>query len=133
MQLASFADPYILIIKVDGGAIILEADTSGEFDKIDQSDALASSKWLSGCIYKSTNIKDHAILCLLSEGGSIKVCIRYLAYECAKLILLPYSFSTSQTSEIPCFQLKVFILFHFYYPLAMLLAVEPKQIWLTLC
>ena len=132
MQSASFADPYLLIIKVDGSAIILEADTSGEFDKIEQSETLASSMWLSGCVYKSPLNNYKAILCLLSKGGSIKVCNRCLGLSlCSSLILLSYSFSTSQTSEILFSVPKVFILFHIYYPLAMPLVVEQKRIWPT--
>ena len=70
---ASFADPYLLIMKDDGSASILEADNNGDIYEPEQSEALVSFKWETGCVYKST-VNDHkAVLSLLTETGTIKV------------------------------------------------------------
>lgn len=70
---ASFADPYLLILRDDGSALILEADANGDIDELEQSEAFTSLKWKSGCIYKSHEKNKKIILNLLAETGTIKV------------------------------------------------------------
>ena len=70
---ASFADPFLLIIKDDGTVEILEADSSGDIDQVEQNGPFASCKWQMGCMYKSPNSDDGAIACLLDDTGTLKV------------------------------------------------------------
>ncbi|KAF2085680.1 hypothetical protein K490DRAFT_46246 [Saccharata proteae CBS 121410] len=70
---ASFADPYILILRDDSSVIVLEADSKGEMEEIDRGDALLASKWLSGAIYRSAYTNDKALLYLLSAEGGLQV------------------------------------------------------------
>ena len=51
MQLASFAEPYLLIIRDDQSVLILQADESGDLDEISVGDTITSCSWLSGSLY----------------------------------------------------------------------------------
>jgi cleavage and polyadenylation specificity factor subunit 1 len=48
---ASFADPYLLLMRDDASVLILTSDESGEIEEFDRSEALLSTKWISGCLY----------------------------------------------------------------------------------
>jgi cleavage and polyadenylation specificity factor subunit 1 len=48
---ASFADPYLLLVRDDASVLILVSDESGEIEECDRSEALLSTQWLSGCLY----------------------------------------------------------------------------------
>src|SRR5438876_10335062 len=48
---ASFADPYLLLVRDDSSVLILVSDESGEIEEFDRSEALLSTQWLSGCLY----------------------------------------------------------------------------------
>ena len=52
---ASFADPYILLIRDDRSAVVLTADESGDLDEISQSEVFKAGKWLSGSLYEDSN------------------------------------------------------------------------------
>ena len=52
---ASFADPYILLIRDDSSAVVLTADENGDLDEISQSGAFEAGKWLSGSLYEDSN------------------------------------------------------------------------------
>lgn len=49
---ASFADPYLLILRDDQSVLILEADDSGDLDEVERSTILMSTKWSCGSLYK---------------------------------------------------------------------------------
>lgn len=70
---ASFADPYILVIRDDSSVIILQADANGEMEEIDRGDTLLSTKWLSGCIHQSPSTGDKALAYLLTAEGGLHV------------------------------------------------------------
>ncbi|KAI9700512.1 MAG: mRNA cleavage and polyadenylation factor subunit [Bogoriella megaspora] len=69
---ASFADPYVLIHRDDSTITILQTDERGEIDELSRADSFASTRWLSGCLYKPS-IPDHATLAfLLDENGCLQ-------------------------------------------------------------
>ena len=52
---ASFADPYVLLIRDDSSAIVLTADENGDLDEISQSEPFKAGNWLSGSLYEDSN------------------------------------------------------------------------------
>ena len=52
---ASFAEPYVLLIRDDSSAIVLTADENGDLDEVSQSEAFKANKWLSGSLYEDSN------------------------------------------------------------------------------
>lgn len=52
---ASFADPYILLIRDDSSAVILTADENGDLDEVSQSEAFRAGRWQSGSLYEDSN------------------------------------------------------------------------------
>lgn len=52
---ASFADPYVLLIRDDSSAVVLTADENGDLDEVSQSEAFKAGKWLSGSLYEDSN------------------------------------------------------------------------------
>ncbi|KAL1982296.1 hypothetical protein VTN96DRAFT_1454 [Rasamsonia emersonii] len=48
---ASFADPYLLILRDDASVLLLQADESGDLDEVPLNDEISSKSWLSGCLY----------------------------------------------------------------------------------
>lgn len=83
---ASFADPYILVVRDDSSILLLEADESGDLDEVERGEAILATQWLSGSLYKDskhsfrvlrkdeteTNQTD-IFLFLLSGPGSLQV------------------------------------------------------------
>jgi cleavage and polyadenylation specificity factor subunit 1 len=49
---ASFADPYLAIIRDDSSLLLLQADSSGDIDEVDVNEETAAQKWLSCCLYR---------------------------------------------------------------------------------
>ncbi|OJD29457.1 cleavage and polyadenylation specificity factor subunit [Diplodia corticola] len=90
---ASFADPYILVLRDDSSVIILQADANGEMEEMDRGDGLLSTKWLSGCIHQSSSTGAHAVAYLLSAEGGLHVYtmpdLSKPAYVAASLGFLP--------------------------------------------
>ena len=83
----SFCDPYLLVIRDDGGVLVLEADDSGDLDAVTQGTAPSSHKWRAGSLYhdkegifgpqrcQSDNDSIANILMfVLSEKGTLQVC-----------------------------------------------------------
>lgn len=52
---ATFADPYVLLIRDDSSAVVLTADENGDLDEVSQSEAFKAGKWLSGSLYEDSN------------------------------------------------------------------------------
>lgn len=48
---ASFADPYLVILRDDASVLLLQADESGDLDEVPVNDGISSKSWLSGCLY----------------------------------------------------------------------------------
>ncbi|KAL2156841.1 hypothetical protein VTH06DRAFT_4075 [Thermothelomyces fergusii] len=85
---ASIADPFLLIIRDDSSAFVAQLDSSNELEELDKEDpALASTKWLSGCLYADTTgafaeeapgkggkpSSQSVLMFLLSAGGALHV------------------------------------------------------------
>lgn len=83
---ASFADPYILLIRDDSSVMILAADESGDLDEVEQGEALLEHRWLSGSLYDDANDAfglesddeedtelGNVLLFLLSRAGGLHV------------------------------------------------------------
>lgn len=52
---ASFADPYVLLVRDDASVMILKADESGDLDEVERGDDLLTTKWLSGSLYEDSD------------------------------------------------------------------------------
>jgi hypothetical protein len=48
---ASFADPYLVILRDDSTVLVLQADASGDLDEVALPDEISSGRWLSCCLY----------------------------------------------------------------------------------
>ncbi|PGG98566.1 hypothetical protein AJ79_08819 [Helicocarpus griseus UAMH5409] len=62
---ASFADPYVLIIRDDHTVLLLQADESGDLDEIETDGPINSTSWISGSLYQ-----DRYRSFMPYEGGS---------------------------------------------------------------
>ena len=84
---ASFADPYVLLIRDDASVMILKADESGDLDEVERGDNLLTTKWLSGSLYEDADgcfrlgpddeSEDdivNVLVFLLSAEGGLYVC-----------------------------------------------------------
>ena len=70
---SSFCDPYLLVIREDFSAVVLQVDANGELDEVEQGGAMKKTQWLSGCVYKAAN-ESNAAVYLLDTKGSLNVC-----------------------------------------------------------
>ena len=52
---ASFADPFILLVKDDQSLTILTADETGDLDEVAKGEKIESAKWSSGSLYEDSN------------------------------------------------------------------------------
>ena len=52
---ASFAEPYILLIRDDFAATVLKADEESELDEVERGEALSKNRWVSGSLYEDSN------------------------------------------------------------------------------
>lgn len=48
---ASFADPYLLILRDDSSVLLLHSEESGDLDEISVPETVSSLSWLCGCLY----------------------------------------------------------------------------------
>ena len=72
---ASFADPYVLIIRDDSTIVLLQADKSGDLEECDMPDELTQAKWLSGWLYNDQHgvFGGGIILALMSLDGGLQI------------------------------------------------------------
>lgn len=83
---ASFAEPYVLLIRDDSSITLVKAEESGDLEEVGQGDHLESSKWLSGSLFDDLNDVFHleaddesqeeggnVLMFLLSAEGALKV------------------------------------------------------------
>ncbi|KAF3403665.1 Protein cft1 [Penicillium rolfsii] len=82
---ASFADPYLTILRDDASLLLLQADESGDLDEISLPDNLSSVKWRSACLYQdneqvfnssdstSTHTAGNIVLFLLSTDYKLSI------------------------------------------------------------
>ena len=52
---ASFADPYVLLVRDDFSAILLTEDESGDLDEVPRGEAFRKGKWFSGSLFEDSN------------------------------------------------------------------------------
>lgn len=84
---ASFADPFILLLRDDSSIFVAECDDNNELEEIDrEDDALLTTKWLTGCLYTDSTgsftssgseagkeTGKNVFMFLLSAGGALHV------------------------------------------------------------
>lgn len=52
---ASFADPFLLLIRDDSSIFVAQCDDNNELEELErEDDGLLSTKWLTGCLYTDT-------------------------------------------------------------------------------
>ena len=84
---ASFADPYVLLVKDDQSLTILTVDESGDLDEVEQSGEFNGARWLSGSLYEDSSDvlrldygsedeeeASNVLMFLLSASGGLQVC-----------------------------------------------------------
>jgi cleavage and polyadenylation specificity factor subunit 1 len=70
---SSFCEPYLLVIREDFSAVVLQMDASGELDEVEQGEAMSKTQWISGCVYKAVDTPKAAVY-LLDMKGTLNVC-----------------------------------------------------------
>lgn len=84
---ASFADPYLLLLRDDASIFVANCDEDNELDEIvREDDNLLTTQWLAGCLYtdstgvfanvqsdKGQKAGDNIMMFLLSTGGALHV------------------------------------------------------------
>ncbi|KAI9713774.1 MAG: mRNA cleavage and polyadenylation factor subunit [Chrysothrix sp. TS-e1954] len=70
---SSFLDPYLLLLRDDASAIILQLDDKGELDEVERSKDFASSRWISGSLHRAGVYSSQILLYLLSREGVLQV------------------------------------------------------------
>lgn len=65
---ASFADPYLLVLRDDSSVKIYKANGSGELEDL-ECNGLSSQKWLSASLFKSSTVSEVFAFLLTPEGG----------------------------------------------------------------
>jgi len=84
---ASFADPFLLLIRDDSSVFVARCDDDNELEELDrEDDGLLSTKWLTGCLYADTTgvfapvqsdkglkASENILMFLLSAGGALHV------------------------------------------------------------
>lgn len=87
---ASFADPYIAILRDDATLLLLQADNSGDLDEVSINETI-DPKWLSCCLYRDTSRAfSHAKL--TSEESSQSDIILFLLSSDCKLFVSTMDF-----------------------------------------
>ena len=49
---ASFADPYLVLIRDDFSVFMARCDTNGELDEMEFGEQMKGLRWSSGCLYR---------------------------------------------------------------------------------
>jgi cleavage and polyadenylation specificity factor subunit 1 len=84
---ASFADPYLLLLRDDSSIFVAHCDDDNELEEIErEDDILLSTKWLSGSLYadstgafantqsdKGQRLSENIMMFLLSASGALYV------------------------------------------------------------
>ena len=84
---ASFADPFLLLVRDDSSILVAQCDDNNELEEVDrEDDTLLATNWLTGCLYtdtkgvfattdsdKGSNPGRNVIMFLLSAGGALHV------------------------------------------------------------
>jgi len=84
---ASFADPYLLLIKDDSSIFVAQCDDNNELEEVEcNDDKLIATRWLTGCLYidmtgtfaniqndKGIRFGENVFMFLLSAEGALYV------------------------------------------------------------
>lgn len=84
---ASFADPFLLLVRDDSSIFVAQCDDDNELEELDrEDDGLLSAKWLTGCLYADTTgvfapvqsdkgqkSNENILMFLLSATGALHV------------------------------------------------------------
>ena len=84
---ASFAEPFLLLLRDDASIFIAQCDDNNELEEIErEDDTLLTTKWLTGCLYtdfsglfasvrsdKGQKTGENVLMFLLSAGGALHV------------------------------------------------------------
>lgn len=70
---ACFYDPYLLILRDDLSAIVLQLDGKGELDELERSEELVNTKWSAGSLHKPIASQSEIVLFLVSNEGALQV------------------------------------------------------------
>jgi cleavage and polyadenylation specificity factor subunit 1 len=84
---ASFADPFLLLLRDDASIFVVHCDDDNDLEEIDrEDDTLLTTKWLAGCLYadstgvfasiqsdKGQKAGENFMVFLLSAGGALHV------------------------------------------------------------
>lgn len=85
---ASFADPFLLLVRDDSSIFVIQCDEDNDLDPLErEDDNLLATKWLTGCLYTDTTgafapiqtdkgrkSSENVMMFLLSAGGALHVC-----------------------------------------------------------
>lgn len=52
---ASFADPYLLLVRDDASIFMISCDENNELEEMERGDVLLTTKWMSGSLYTDTS------------------------------------------------------------------------------
>ena len=88
---ASFADPFLLLLRNDSSIFVAQCDDNNDLEEIDrEDDGLLTTKWLAGCLYNDTTnifadvrsdkgqkIGENVMMFLLSAEGALHVSLFY--------------------------------------------------------
>lgn len=77
---ASFADPYLLIIRDDSSILLLHSDESGDLDELTKPETVSSQSWLCGCLYTDK----HGVF---EEGNTAETTYMFLLNQECKLFV----------------------------------------------
>ncbi|CCU78176.1 Protein CFT1 [Blumeria hordei DH14] len=84
---ASFADPYLLLVRDDSSIFVAQCDDNNELEEVDRVDKiLLTTKWITGCIYcdstgvfasvdpeKKIKNRGRVMMFLLSDRGTLHI------------------------------------------------------------
>ncbi|KAL9046240.1 MAG: hypothetical protein Q9214_000876 [Letrouitia sp. 1 TL-2023] len=114
---ASFADPYVLLIRDDTRILLLRAEESGDLDEIELGPSLQKKEVRSGTLFEDTNdnfrleFEDsddeagNVLMFLLTEGGGLQVCQAFYG----KSRLVWSNFNQAQIFRLPRVQKPVYV------------------------
>jgi cleavage and polyadenylation specificity factor subunit 1 len=82
---ASFADPFLLLLRDDASIFVAQCDDNNELEEVEKKDqSFASTKWVTGCLYSDTmgvfasnneqkKSNQSCLMFLLSTSGALHV------------------------------------------------------------
>ncbi|KAJ5915359.1 hypothetical protein N7466_011292 [Penicillium verhagenii] len=109
---ASFADPYLAILRDDASLLLLQTDASGDLDEVSLSDEMIKSKWHSGCLYfdkhqsfnalnsNSSGTEGNVLLFLLNKEYKLSLRTNNDDLVVYKPVFIPSEAGSEQSNEL---------------------------------